>query len=391
MLSAYKRLFDLSAVDHSLGFSALVQYWHRHWPHNTAIFLSFFAAIIALIPVALARVWPVRMEFWIAAGLLASFSAGAYISKRAFRRKLAKIERRYGLGVEDRLATIEKHLDAPQAAHTKIMNDRLAKLEADLENIKSEAVALDLVSALRAMTPLRSRGTTAEILKGHSEVEHGHALLMTVLIDDERSQPGTLAGRCLIEIGTTRERTLAQGSTEKLAIFTSLLGMRFVSVDVDPLNSKRASKILRYLNPEAKAVTARGENYLERENGPFDFIYLDAFDCDHGKHSQKRQDRYRELLQTDINDEACWKMHEACAQAINAKMRVGGIVVLDDTWMDADGQYAGKGKLALPLLLANGFEIIAKTRMTVALRRKAAGASKSAAEQQDVFEDAAET
>jgi hypothetical protein len=59
--------------------------------------------------------------------------------------------------------------------------------------------------------------------------------------------------------------------------------------------------------------------------------------------------------------------------------------------MDADGQYAGKGKLALPLLLANGFEIIAKTRMTVALRRKAAGASKSAAEQQDVFEDAAET
>jgi hypothetical protein len=167
--------------------------------------------------------------------------------------------------------------------------------------------------------------------------------------------------------------------------------MNFITIDVDPQNTKRAGQLLRYINPVAKAVTARGENYLRLYEETFDFIYLDAFDCDHGKHSQKRQDRYRELLQTDINDEACWKMHEACAQAINAKMRVGGIVVLDDTWMDADGQYAGKGKLALPLLLANGFEIIAKTRMTVALRRKAAGASKSAAEQQDVFEDAAET
>jgi len=116
-------------------------------------------------------------------------------------------------------------------------------------------------------------------------------------------------------------------------------------------------------------VTARGENYLKLEDGPFDYVYLDAFDYDHGKHSQQRQDRYRELLHTNINDEACWKMHEACAQAICAKMRIGGIVVLDDTWTDESGQYAGKGKRALPLLLQNGFEIIANPRMTIALRR----------------------
>jgi hypothetical protein len=174
----------------------------------------------------------------------------------------------------------------------------------------------------------------------------------------------------LIEIGTTRERSPAQGSTEKLAIFAALRGMKFISVDVDPNNTKRASEILRYLNPSAQAVTARGESYLERTEAPFDFVYLDAFDFDHGKHSQQRQDRYRELLQTNINDQDCWRMHEACALAIKAKMRVGGIVVIDDTWTDADGMYLGKGKLAVPLLLDSGFEIIAKTRMTIALRRK---------------------
>jgi hypothetical protein len=44
--------------------------------------------------------------------------------------------------------------------------------------------------------------------------------------------------------------------------------------------------------------------------------------------------------------------------------------VIDDTWTDADGMYLGKGKLAVPLLLDSGFEVIAKTRMTIALRRK---------------------
>jgi hypothetical protein len=172
-----------------------------------------------------------------------------------------------------------------------------------------------------------------------------------------------------VEIGTTRERVAGQGSTEKLAIFTAFLGMHFLTVDVDPKNTKRVDGVLRYLNPDAKAVTARGENYLKLEERAPDFIYLDAFDYDHGKHSQQRQNRYRELLQTDINDEACWKMHEACAHAIKEKMRVGGIVVIDDTWTDADGTYLGKGKLAVPLLLDSGFEIIAKTSMTVALRR----------------------
>ena len=48
----------------------------------------------------------------------------------------------------------------------------------------------------------------------------------------------------------------------------------------------------------------------------------------------------------------------------------GGIVALDDTWLDFEDKYVGKGKLAVPILLANGFEIIAATKTTVVLRRQ---------------------
>ena len=48
-------------------------------------------------------------------------------------------------------------------------------------------------------------------------------------------------------------------------------------------------------------------------------------------------------------------------------------VELDDTWTDEEGRYAGKGKLAAPLLLENGFSVVAKTRRTLALRRAISG------------------
>ena len=62
-------------------------------------------------------------------------------------------------------------------------------------------------------------------------------------------------------------------------------------------------------------------------------------------------------------------MHQLCAAAMITKMPEGGIVVIDDTWTDEDGEFDGKGKLAVPLLLASGFTLIARAPTTVALRR----------------------
>jgi glycosyltransferase involved in cell wall biosynthesis len=251
-----------------------------------------------------------------------------------------------------------------------------ATLQASLKNVstrlstaEAHSVSLHVTSALRAMRPLWTGGSAVQALKEQAEVEHGHELLMAVLADEEKASPGKLSGKTLIEIGTTRENVPAQASTQKLGVFSALTGLRFITVDMDPANTTAARSILRYINPGAQALTHKGETYLRQHPAPLEYVYLDAFDFDHGKHSDERQASYRKYLGTDINDVACWKMHEDCADTIIARMVKGGIVVLDDTWTDEEGRYAGKGKLAAPLLLENGFRLIARTRKTLALRR----------------------
>jgi len=368
--------------------SEIVDRIRRFWRHNPMIVAVTIAGLIGALAGIIETAHPLKEGLWFIALFVAVFGLGGLVLKKALRRKLTKFDIRLEdqrskeiknleARLRDQHATQIKNLQTEfQNQHTKQIEllasefkAKLTKVEAELVTLRSEANVFDLMPVLRFLNLLRGGESALDALRAHPNVEHGHAVLMAVMTELERAQPGSLSKKCLVEIGTTRERLAGQGSTEKLAIFTAFLGMKFVTVDIDPINTKRIAGALRYLNPDAKAITARGENFLKFDENALDFVYLDAFDYDHGKHSQQRQDRYRELLQTDINDEACWKMHEACARAITMKMRIGGIVVIDDTWKDADGAYLGKGKLALPLLLGCGFAIIAKTQMTIALRR----------------------
>jgi FkbM family methyltransferase len=243
-----------------------------------------------------------------------------------------------------------------------------AKARESKEQFRREAISYDVVSALRAVSPLWTGRSGLTTLNNLNEVEHGHAVLMAMLVDEAMQRPGALEGKTLIEIGSTRERGPAQGSTEKLAIFTGMLGMRFVTVDMDPINTQNAERLLPYLNPGAEAVNRRGEDYLAKFAGSLDYVYLDAFDIEHGKHSPERRARYRTILQTEINNETCWRMHKACAEAIVAKMPKNGIVVIDDTWA-VDGKFFGKGRLAVPMLLDHGFQVVALNSRVIALKR----------------------
>ncbi len=256
-----------------------------------------------------------------------------------------------------------------QTARADAVEERLDRVSSTVKDAAARDVSLEIASTLRQIHLLwdqRAATRTTPITVG---VEHGHALLMARLIDEERRSPGILRGRTLIEVGSTRERTPDQGSTEKLAIFSAFTGMRFITIDMDPQNTDRVKHVVRHLNPEAEAVNARGELFLAEWEEPLDYVYLDAFDFHHDEHSPERQESYRKYLGTEINDEECWQMHQACAAAIVTKMPAGGIVVIDDTWQDDQGAYGGKGKLAVPLLLASGFEEIAGTSEAVALRR----------------------
>jgi hypothetical protein len=222
---------------------------------------------------------------------------------------------------------------------------------------------------LRAPRPSRqSRAGRPEPLPGGA-MPHGHGLVQRLLPEVAAGAAEGAAKGWLIEIGSTREKLPGQGSTVVLAGLAQDLGLPFATVDMDPANTEQARIDLAAF-PGAQAITARGEEFLGSFEEPILAAYLDAFDIQHGQHSDYRVERYREFLGTEITNEASSAMHLACATALLPRLADGGLIVIDDTWPEGDG-YAGKGSTAVPALVADGFEIVERTRTAIALRRLA--------------------
>lgn len=199
--------------------------------------------------------------------------------------------------------------------------------------------------------------------------EHGHQLLIDYIKQNSEYIKTEISHKpTLVEIGTTREDVPGQGSTEKFANFCKQNGLHFITVDMDPLNIKLALATLQSISSDFEAVCQKGEDFLRDYDGPFDFVFLDAYDFDHGKHSEGRQERYEKYLGSKINDEDCHKMHLECAETIVKKLSVNGAVCLDDTWFE-NGKWRGKGTTALPYLLNNGFNIVLSANKAVLLVR----------------------
>lgn len=198
--------------------------------------------------------------------------------------------------------------------------------------------------------------------------EHGHALLLShlgavpPLPDSQR--------RTMIEIGTTRETVPGQGSTEKLAACCASLGIDFITVDMDPRNTMMAQRMFRRCGYTFRAVTAKGEDFLADWPGQIDYCFLDAYDFDHGMHSELRQSRYESFLGSRIDEAACHQMHYDCAQSLIRKLSPDGLVCFDDTWTDADGRWTAKGTTAMPFLLENGFKVIEARNHAALLGRR---------------------
>jgi hypothetical protein len=117
-----------------------------------------------------------------------------------------------------------------------------------------------------------------------------------------------------------------------------------------------------------EAINMKGEDYLRDYDGNFDFIFLDAYDFDHGKHSKLRQSRYEKFLGAPIDDTECHKMHLDCAIYVKEKLSQNGLVCIDDTWLE-NGNWTAKGTLAMPYLLENGFHVFEARNRSVLLGR----------------------
>jgi len=204
-----------------------------------------------------------------------------------------------------------------------------------------------------------------------SSVMHGHASMMEMILLDRAAGiiPEYRNGCHIIEIGTTREKQWAQMSTSRLALVGRAFGYKMISVDIDPENTKSGNEVKSTYGNVITAITDSGENFLQQWEGELPrYIYIDAYDFDHGNHSEQRQERYRRLQGSNISDEACWNMHLDCAVEFVRKCPQGGIVVFDDVFNE-HGEWLGKGKTAVPYVLDNGFEMVTRTSKTVVFKK----------------------
>lgn len=207
------------------------------------------------------------------------------------------------------------------------------------------------------------------LAESRSKEEHGHELVLTYLQANRGSLKLHDRRATLIEIGTTRENVPGQGSTRKLAEYCRSEGLHFITVDMDPHNTHEAEKLFKELGTNFEAVNQKGEDYLFEFQGYMDFVFLDAYDYDHGQHSELRQSRYKKFLGNNIDEALCHKMHLDCAKSVVQKLSPFGVVCVDDSWQ-VDGKWTAKGALAIPFLLENDFEIVEARNRSVLLGRK---------------------
>ncbi|MDE4142360.1 hypothetical protein [Phaeobacter gallaeciensis] len=239
-------------------------------------------------------------------------------------------------------------------------------------NRKNEALTTLLEDAILSSAPF---GAGKDVLKAYlgslgneqKAGEHGHALLLDYL---HRTPPlRSNRKRVLIEIGTTREVVPGQGSTEKLASFCAEYGVDFITVDMDERNTRMARRMFRRHGYTFQAVTAKGEDFLAQYEGSIDYVFLDAYDFDHGNHSEIRQGRYEKFLGARIDELQCHKMHLDCAETLVSKLTPDGVICFDDTWLDENEKWTAKGTTAMPYLLDNGFEVVSAGNRAALLRR----------------------
>jgi hypothetical protein len=152
-------------------------------------------------------------------------------------------------------------------------------------------------------------------------------------------------GEVILEVGSTRE----EGSTGYLARFAPV-----ITIDPDEGAYNRAADI-----PNVTAVNDLAENVLARWTGtPIRFAWLDGHDFPYSHHPDSDWEGQRQQYIARgqaYSQEASRESHLIISRYLMQYVPIGGIIAFDDTWLDND--FDGKGGTAIPVLLANGFDL----------------------------------
>ena len=217
--------------------------------------------------------------------------------------------------------------------------NRAVELHEQMVGLLATAIAADLPddSSLSAQPtegmPLPSKLDAINNCLG-SKGAHGHAVFIEICREKLPALLESWSGErpWLVEVGCSREIIEGQNSTVQLLALAKELELPFAGIDLDPANIEALER--DYKEHNATWITGKGEEALQAWDKPIAACYLDAYDFWHASHSKLRQKAYVDSYDAEINDVECHAMHLEAARHCSRSMTVGGILGLDDTWME---------------------------------------------------------
>jgi len=219
---------------------------------------------------------------------------------------------------------------------------------------------------------LRVDTSIDQIMQSFTPKEGGHALLMEFIWNHPVYQPinpkKTSQTVNMIEIGTNREEWSHLNSTYKLSQLAKAYGYHFWTVDPNTDSVNNAKRMISY--DHFHPVNQRAEDFLSSYKGSIDLVYLDGFDINlsANHHSQARRDDYRKYLKTEIENQKCYQMHLDSVRLVDQRLKVGGLICINDVINSIDFQY--KGRTAVPYLLRTGKYRIMETKYNAVILEK---------------------
>jgi hypothetical protein len=123
---------------------------------------------------------------------------------------------------------------------------------------------------------------------------------------------------------------------------------KLYSVDMDEENCKFAKKWIDQFGDAVSIYTSRSEEFLESFTQPIDLFYADSAD--------EGTPNFEEICLREV-------------QLIQKNMRENSMILIDDT-REKIGSLVGKGKLAVPWLVENGWKVLYNSYQQLLVRAK---------------------
>ncbi len=160
-----------------------------------------------------------------------------------------------------------------------------------------------------------------------------------------------IKGKTIVEVGCMRQ-ALTHGLDEFVPIccndghstaFWARTGLAVHSVDIDPACCKVAAKACEAF-PNVSVTCADGIEFLRGFQGTIDLLFLDAWDA--------------------IKTIPYAEKHLEAYEIAKPKMAPTSIILIDDT----DIAWGGKGRLVIPAIIRDGYDLLVTGRQTMLMR-----------------------